>query len=173
MRIQRSNQPKKLYRKVNTTTWGQVQNDQGGEYRWLRHKKNIADDNLPMREGMHGRLERGRDYTPLYKFLLSKVGQRWVEVHKEAVSRLDSARPIFFMVRLHRKEWSSYVRCGESSYYSGLCVDADGLLQKINPEFTAEDIPVRCHCCTHTFNGEVIPVTDKNWQKPYVREDWE
>ncbi|MEJ5177099.1 hypothetical protein [Erwinia sp. MYb416] len=63
MRIQRSNQPKKLYRKVNTTTWGQVQNHPGGEYRWLRHKKNIADDNLPMREGMHGRLERGRDYT--------------------------------------------------------------------------------------------------------------
>lgn len=95
MRIQRSNQPKKLYRKVNTTTWGQVQNHPGGEYRWLRHKKNIADDNLPMREGMHGRLERGRDYTPLYKFLLSKVGQRWDDVHKEAVSRLDNAAPIF------------------------------------------------------------------------------
>ncbi|MEN5015480.1 hypothetical protein ABEH87_03840 [Erwinia sp. Eh17-17] len=159
MKIHRAGKIKMLYRKVNTTTWGQVQNHFGGEYRWERHKKQAVDEELPMREGMHGKLERGRDYTPLYKFLLSKVGQRWDDVYKEAVSRLDTPEPIFYMVKRHRKDWTSYVRYGESSYFSGLCIDDDGLLQKINPEFTAEDVPVHCRCCTHTFNGEVVPVT--------------
>lgn len=113
------------------------------------------------------------DYTPLFQFLLSKVGHPWNEVHSEAVSRLDKPAPIFYLVALHRKNWRSYVCCGESSYYSGLCVDERGILQKVNPAFTAEDVPVRCRCCTYTFNGELVPVTEKNWQKPYEKESWE
>jgi len=34
---------------------------------------------------------------------------------------------------------------------------------------TAEDVPVRCR----SFNGELVPVTEKNWQKPYEKESWE
>jgi hypothetical protein len=85
----------------------------------------------------------------------------------------DKEAPIFYLVALHRKNWQSYVCCGESSYYSGLCIDEHGILQKVNPAFTAEDVPVRCRCCTYTFNGELVPVTEKNWQKPYEKESWE
>lgn len=173
VRIHHSTKARKLYRKINTTTWGVDRNDDGGEYRWQRHSKKKVDENLPSHEGMHGRRERGRDYTPLYKFLLSKVGQLWDDVYSEAVSRLDTSDPIFHMVMLRRKEWRSYVRCGESSFYSGLCIDDEGLLQKVNPSFTAEDVPVRCDCCTYTFNGEPVPVTSKNWMKSIEQEDWE
>ncbi|MGP0846084.1 hypothetical protein ACJ8PL_14780, partial [Serratia sp. CY83965] len=86
---------------------------------------------------------------------------------------LDKPAPIFYLVALHRKNWRSYVCCGESSYYSGLCVDERGILQKVNPAFTAEDVPVRCRCCTYTFNGELVPVTEKNWQKLYEKDPWE
>ncbi|ENG6105392.1 MULTISPECIES: hypothetical protein [Serratia] len=163
--------PKMLFRRENTTARGAIRH--GGEYRWQRHKKHAIDENLPMREGMHGRMQQGIDYTPLFKFLLRNVGQPWIDVHREAISRLDKEEPIFYLVALQRKNWSSYVRYGESSYYSGLCIDEQGLLQKVNPEFTAEDVPVRCRCCTYTFNGERVPVTEKNWLKPYEKENWE
>ena len=104
---------------------------------------------------------------------VNNVGQPWIDVHREAISRLDKEEPIFYLVALQRKNWSSYVRYGESSYYSGLCIDEQGLLQKVNPEFTAEDVPVRFRCCTYTFNGERVPVTEKNWLKPYEKENWE
>ncbi|WP_336843516.1 hypothetical protein [Serratia nevei] len=149
---------KKLYRRESVTSRGPIAS--GGEYRWERHSKQLDDEQLPLRESMHGRIQHGMDYTPLFQFLLSKVGQPWSEVHSEAVS-------------LHRKNWQSYVCCGESSYYSGLCIDEHGILQKVNTAFTAEDVPVRCRCCTYTFNGELVPVTEKNWQKPYEKESWE
>ncbi len=123
---------------------------------------------------MHGRIQHGMDYTALFQFLLSKVGQPWNEVHSEAVNRLDKPAPIFYLVALYRKNWQSYVCCGESSYYySELYVDERGILQKVNPAFTAEDVPVICRCCTYTFNGELVPVTEKNWQKLYEKESWE
>ncbi|EPA6637028.1 TPA: hypothetical protein ACKQES_000447 [Serratia marcescens] len=162
---------KKLYRRESVTSRGPIAS--GGKYRWERHGKQADDEQLPLRESMHGQIQHGMDYTPLFQFLLSKVGQPWNEVHSEAVSRLDKEAPIFYLVALHRKNWQSYVCCGESSYYSGLCIDDHGILQKVNPAFTAEDVPVRCRCCTYTFNGELVPVTEKNWQKPYEKESWE
>ncbi|MGP0846086.1 hypothetical protein, partial [Serratia sp. CY83965] len=122
---------KKLYRRESVTSKGPIAS--GGEYRWGRHGKQADDEQLPLRESMHGRIQHGMDYTPLFQFLLSKVGHPWNEVHSEAVSRLDKPAPIFYLVALHRKNWRSYVCCGESSYYSGLCVDERGILQKVNP----------------------------------------
>ncbi|MBT2300346.1 hypothetical protein J7E70_07700 [Variovorax paradoxus] len=66
---------------------------------------------------MHGHRERRRDYTPLFKFLLSQ----------------------------------------ESSYYSGMHVDAEGLLQIVDPSMSPSSLVPQCKCCTHTFNG--IPFT--------------
>lgn len=109
---------KKLYRRESVTSKGSIAS--GGEYRWGRHGKQADDEQLPLRESIHGRIQHGMDYTPLFQFLLSKVGQPWNEVHSEAVSRLDKPAPIFYLVALHRKNWRSYVCCGESSYYSGL-----------------------------------------------------
>ncbi len=102
---------------------------------------------------MHGKKQRGLDYTPLYKFLLSKVGTNWNEAHSEAVSRLDHEEPIFWLVAIREQDKKEYVRLGEASYFSGLYVDSEGLLQKVNPKIGAESLAPQCQCCTHTFNG--------------------
>lgn len=91
---------KKLYRRESVTSRGPIAS--GGKYRWERHGKQVDDEQLPLRESMHGQIQHGMDYTPLFQFLLSKVGQPWNEVHSEAVSRLDKEAPIFYPVALHR-----------------------------------------------------------------------
>lgn len=72
---------------------------------------------------MHGYKERGLDYTPLFKFLLSKVGDYWDDVFSEVNSRLDKTEPIYWIVALNEKE--GYGRVGELSYFSGLYVGAE------------------------------------------------
>jgi len=102
---------------------------------------------------MSARQKRGLDYTPLFKFLLSKVGSDWNAVHKEAISRLDKPEPIFWLVALHEHERKDFVRMGESSYFSGLYVNEQGLLALVNPNLGPEKMAPLCQCCTHTFNG--------------------
>ena len=55
------------------------------------------------------------------------------------------------------------VRTGENSYYSGLYVDAEGVLRVIDPSVTKETFdpmcgcyPPSCLCHTQTFNGEQV-----------------
>lgn len=142
---------KPLFRKVNTLARG-VRHNFGGEYRHERNTK--AESSLDIsRKSMHGRHCRGLDYTPLFKFLLSKVGSEWNQVFSEAVSRLDEREPVFWLVALHESERKDVVRVGESSYYSGLYVDSSGLLKVVNPELSAAEMTPSCPCCTHTFNG--------------------
>jgi len=105
---------------------------------------------------MSGTKHRELDYTPLFKFLLSKVGTDWNEVFSEAKSRLDRQGPIFWIVALHENEKRDYVRIGESTYFSGLFVDNNGVLQLVNPMLKALDMKPFCSCCTHTFNGKVF-----------------
>lgn len=102
---------------------------------------------------MHGKQQRGLDYTPLFRFLLSKVGQPWDDVFSEAVARLDKAEPIFWLVALREDEGRDVVRLGESTYFSGLYVDGKGTLQLVNPSLGPEDMAPTCACCTHTLNG--------------------
>jgi len=143
----------KLYRKVNTKARG-VHHDFGGDYRNSRHAKKETVEQT--KGSMFGKKERGLDYTPLFRFLLSKVGCNWEEVFSEARSRLDRTDPVFWMVALHDAEKKDYVRIGESSYYSGLYVDEDGILQITNPHLKALDMKPFCSCCTHTFNGKIF-----------------
>ena len=106
---------------------------------------------------MHQGKRRGRDYTPLFRFLLSRVGKDWTEVHSEAVSRLDDEAPIFWLVARTEAEKQSSVRVGENSHYSGLYVDDDNRLAKVDPALSVEQMEPSCSCCTHTFNG--LPFT--------------
>ncbi|MFL6199341.1 MAG: hypothetical protein ACJ76J_09205 [Thermoanaerobaculia bacterium] len=106
---------------------------------------------------MHGKHRRGLDYTPLFKFLLSKVGSDWNDVFSEAVARLDRPEPIFWLVALTEPERRECVRLGESSYYSGLYVDTEGILRIVNPELGPEKMTPLCTCCTHTLNGVRFP----------------
>lgn len=143
----------KLYRKVNTKARG-VHHDFGGDYKDSRNSKR---ENLQQAKGtMFGPKERGLDYTPLFKFLLSKVGCNWNEVFSEAKSRLDKQEPIFWIVALNEDEKKDYVRVGESTYFSGLFVDNNGILQLVDPNLKAVDMKPFCDCCTHTFNGKIF-----------------
>ena len=47
---------------------------------------------------MHSGQRHGYDYTPLFKFLLSRAGKNWDDVYSEAISRLDQEEPIWWMV---------------------------------------------------------------------------
>jgi hypothetical protein len=102
---------------------------------------------------MHGTHQRGLDYTPLFRFLHSKIGQPWDEVFSEAVARLDKSEPIFWVVARHEYDRLDMVRVGECTYVSGLYVDDDGLLQCVNPQLSIEHMTPTCTCCTHTLNG--------------------
>jgi hypothetical protein len=146
----RSFEKKPLYRKVNTRTHG-VRHGNGGEYRWQRNTKREAQS---PETSMHSGHRHGRDYTLLFRFLLSKVGQPWAEVHSEAVGRLDDTARIYWMVAKARSEARGIIRYGVSSYFSGLFVDEDGILRKTDPKLTAKTMEPFCHCCTHTFKGE-------------------
>ncbi len=139
-----------LYRKVNTRARG-VHHNFGGEYRWQRRDQ--KDD----RSGMAHGARRGLDYTPLFRFLLSRVGDDWSEVHREAVSRLDTSEPIFWLVALHKEDGQAVVRLGESTYFSGLYVDENNRLRVVAPTIGPETLEPSCPCCTHTLNG--IPFT--------------
>ena len=144
---------KPLYRKVNTRARG-VRHNFGGDFKYSR---NIKRDSLEQLKGsMHGKQERGLDYTPLFKFLLSKVGQDWNEIFSEAKSRLNKTEPIYWLVAINQDEKQEYVRTGESTYFSGLFIDDNGKLQLVNPELKAKDMMPSCDCCTHTLNGKIF-----------------
>lgn len=156
-----------LFRKVNTRARN-VHHDFGGDYRHDRNTKAEQNqiDTENTRSTMHGSKKRGLDYTPLYRFLLSKVGQDWDKVHSEAVLRLDKPDAIYHLVARNESEQEDYVRCGENSHYSGLYIDADNKLQKVNPNLGPQDIIVCCKCCTHTFNGELVTSKPRQWSSP-------
>lgn len=143
----------KLFRKVNTKTFN-VHHNFGGDYRDTRNsKKEILEQ---AKGKMSAKKDRGLDYTPLYKFLISKVGCDWNDVFSEAKSRLDKAEPIFAIVALKVNEKQDFVRIGQSSYFSGLYVDHNNILQLSNPNLNAKDMKPFCSCCTHTFNGKLF-----------------
>lgn len=148
-----------LYRKVNTKARN-VHHQFGGDAKYERHTKK------GMSKSMHGKKERGLDYTPLFRFLLSKVGKPVDEVYSEAIPRLDSSEPFWWMVAKDENEineWG-YFGVDESTYFSQLIIDENGLLQISKPEVTNEKIQPSCPCCTHTLNGRVL-IHKHNWEK--------
>lgn len=157
-----------LYRSVNTRTHG-VRHGSCRAYRYERHTKS-EKDKRSNRGSMHSHQRHGFDYTPLFRFLLSKVGHPWDEVFSEAKARLDRPEPIFWMVAMHESDKEESVRTDENSYYSGLWVDEAGLLQKVNPMLTPEQMGPFSDYDTHTFNGVVFAQSSarKRWAKPTV-----
>lgn len=132
---------KKLYRKVNSKAFN-CQHNTGIDASSLRTTK----------EGMSKKMtkkKRGLDYTPLYRFLLSKIGQPMDKVYAEACSKVLDKTKIVLLFNIE-----DFVRVGENSYYSALYIDENNLIQKQNPTLTVEDFYPCCPCCTHTFNGK-------------------
>ena len=139
-----------LFRKVNTKARG-VRHNSGLDFRHVRNVK--RDTREQILGSMHRKKHRGLDYTPLYRFLISKVGSKWDEVFSEAISRIDKSDPIFWIVALTEDQKQEIVRTGDSTYFTGLFVDESGLLQIVNPNIKPEDLKPFCTCCTHTLNG--------------------
>jgi len=137
-----------LYRKVNTTAHG-VHHRNGGDFSNTRHRVPVDKGRIPM----SGKARSGLDYTPLFRFLLSRVGTDWNSVFSEATARLDQAAPIFWLVALRPEDEQEYVRTVESSYFSGLRVNGQGKLEIVNPNLGPQSLAPLCACCTHTFNG--------------------
>ena len=144
---------KPLYRKVNTRARG-VRHNFGGDFKYSRNTK--GDSPEQVKGSMHGKQERGLDYTPLFKFLLSKVGQDWNEIFSEAKSRLNKTEPIYWLVAMDQDERKEYVRIGESTYFSGMFVDEHRKLRLVNPELKAKEMVPFCDCCNHTLNGKIF-----------------
>lgn len=145
-----------LYRKVNSKAHG-CHHNTGRDAKFERNSK------VGMGSKMKSGVQRGLDYTPLFKFLLSKVGMEWAPVYKEAQSRLDREDPIWWMVN----ESTDYFRYGEKSYYNTLKISDGGILEIVNPNIRLDNLWPTCRCCTHTFNGK--PFTNK-WamNKPFI-----
>lgn len=153
---------KPLYRKVNTRARG-VHHDFGSDFKHDRNKKRETIQNV--RGSMQRKKKRGLDYTPLFKFLLSKINEDWDEIFNEAKSRLDKTMPIFWLVSKDKNDSEDYVRIGESSYFSGMYIDHNNKLQLANPELTEKDLTPFCSCCTHTLNGKVFGFGNKEVNK--------
>ena len=152
-------QKEPLYRKVNTKALRCTSHNKGSNYRYERNKKNPN-------EQMKQNVQRGLDYTPLFKFLLSRVGQDWSQTLSEAQSRLDKTEPIFHMMVDKVDGVEGYFRWG-NSFYNTLYVDDNNKIQKVDPNVSVNDIKPYCDCCTHTFNGKTV--TNKaqcNYDRP-------
>lgn len=146
-----------LYRKEKKTGLStHYYTTRGAQARWSRHSKAAQADTAA--EVTHQSIKKGQygyDYTPLYRFLLSKVGQPWSEVYSEAKSRLDKEDPIFLMVVLHPAENElPSRRLGHSAYFSTLTVNDAGILIQLDPNYTLTE--TFCSCCTHTWNGQPV-----------------
>lgn len=142
-----------LYRKVNTRARN-VHHHSGSDAKYDRHTKK------GMNTSMKKDVRRGLDYTPLYRFLLSKVGQPFDKVFSEAVSRLDREEPIYWMVKVgddlsdRSKDYAYFIN--ENAYWSKLIVDENGILQLMDATLHNENFVPTCSCCTHTFNGKPL-----------------
>lgn len=119
----------------------------------------------------HG-AELGWDYTPLFKYLLSKVGKPWNDVYKDVKHRLNSTIPIYWMVNRYKNkdELLGYIRVGESTYYSSLYVDEKGLLQYVDKTINENTLEPSCKCCIYTFNGKRF--TKKYKERPILDREF-
>jgi hypothetical protein len=141
-----------LYRKVNTKA--------RGNHHWKgRGYKRVSLESQKMKR----KICRGLDYTPLFKYLLSKVGQDWDKVYSDIKPRVKSIEPIFWMVKLYEHktpyEQEAYFTV-ENGSFSKLYVDENNKLQIIDPNIDHTTLEPFCFCCTHTFNGKLFT---KKW----------
>lgn len=140
-------QKEPLYRKVNSKAL-RCRHNKGENYRMARNTKH--EESSKMKQGV----QRGLDYTPLFKFLLSKVGEDFDSVFSEARSRVDKVDPIKWMIVESKDNEQSFRN--ENAFFNTLYVDENNKLQKVNPNLTVNDFTAKCDCCTHTFNGKTI-----------------
>lgn len=148
-------EPAPLYRKINKKAYG-AHYLRGGHARYDRNTKEGISRS--MKKGVR----RGLDYSPLYMFLLSKVGCKWPEVHSEAVSRLPKRDTILEDIFKPGKR-APVIWGGGSAMYTGMFIDENDILRTVTPEVKNEELVPQCGCCTNTYNGrELVRKYDPN-----------
>ena len=144
-----NNREKMLYRKVNTKARN-VHHHTGEDFKHSRNgKKEISSK---MKQGV----KRGLDYTPLYKYLIKQVGKNWDDIYSKVLPRVLDEESIFHIVSKNKETAQDYCRIGESSYFSGLFINENGVLEITNKEINHSTINPFCACCTHSFNGQLF-----------------
>ncbi|WP_297627201.1 hypothetical protein [uncultured Rikenella sp.] len=156
----KKDQIKPLYRKVNRKSSYQchVIESKGGRFAWQRHSKAMRQFDgryLPMRSATSS-VTNGYDYTPLFRYLLSRVGDRWDEIYSAVKPRLNTTEPIWWVVSQdgYPQDGCGWVHIGEGACWSKLWIDAEGRLRKVDPMLS--NISPDCSCHTHSFNGSRI-----------------
>lgn len=129
-----------LCRKVNTCTRG------------VSHRNTVKYDSANPSTKMKSK-RHGLDYTPMFHFLLRSVGKKWDDVYRNIRPRIHETSPIFYMVAMNIDSSFKYFRYGESSFWSGMYIDNNGLLQITDKNMSNSSLTPNCSCCTHTFNG--------------------
>lgn len=95
------------------------------------------------------------DYTPLYNYLLTQIGEDFNVIHSYVQKRVNNINRIYDIIKPSTYKLS-YVRVSENAYYSALYIDEYNTLKKINPNFNIEHMYPFCSCCTHTFNNKIV-----------------
>ena len=121
------NREKPLYRKVNTKA-ANVHHGFGKDFKNSRNTKKSSGNK--MKQGV----KRGLDYTPLYKYLLKQVGGNWDEIYSKIKSRILDDDCIWYMVAKNKEEASETCGISESTYFSGLFINEQGILEITNPD---------------------------------------
>lgn len=159
---------KPLWRKINTTAHGH--NFRAGE-KYQRGKKESIKEKSKMTSSQKF---HGLDFSPLFGYLRKNVGKEWDIIYSNVIKRIPKeytfnngrfTNPIWWGVLKHKEylglsdfdKKNGFFISGESSYYSLLYIDENGILQYVSPDLSVEDIKPTCTCCTHTFNGKQIP----------------
>lgn len=152
---------KPLYRKVNRKSSYQCRcaEAKGGRFAWARHSKAMRQfdgRHLPMSRATSNYLSTGYDYTPLFRYLLSRVGDPWDDIYAYVKPRLNTTEPIWHIVSQPGIPASrgSFFCLGEGSYWSRLWIDDEGRLQRVDP--TQANAEPGCWCHTYSFNGSRI-----------------
>ena len=127
---------KPLFRVVNIRTH-HVRYVDCSEYRWSRNTTQEKKSEF-CRGSTHFDHRHCLDYTPLFKLLLSRVGDDWAEIYGEAVARLDRSEPVFWLVASRDAEKQPFVRIGGNSFFSGLYVDENTRLSLVDPDLRVE-----------------------------------
>lgn len=149
---------KKLIRTENRITHNGTSREVNFRSRWTRHSKNGITPKMKRRINYH------LDYTPLFKFLLSKEGEKWEDVWRDCQKRVDTVEPVLWMVQnillnglpkydKSPEEYDKSFGYGEGSYFSTMYVDENGILQVVDKNYKEPTSLEYCRCCGETFNG--------------------
>lgn len=170
---------KQLYRSANKSTYQNTLTEKTAKhFRYTRNTK-IMSGSIVKRGKMQPNNNLGYDYTPLIKFLFSRLNQNFDITFSEINLILNNGlhKPkvkteILSMINVlvHKQViindnivndnngniLSSFFRFGEATYYDSFYIDNDNnlkLIKDITKEIF-EFCDYACHCHTHSYNGK-------------------